>query len=1054
MKHHIAVKFLAIVLCAAALLGAVGSGVGILLLTELNLYNTTVEDFCAERLHSDSIYFANNTLTAYAQRNLGNIPNSALVDDAYFHPYDTFPANSYNYRILDENGEVLTEYDGTILENPVTYTVPASGTYRSLRALEPVEEAEPKLDPDWEMTVTDNVPQGQTVDVYGISLGTEGSSAGMQDTNIIGIIHHQEDGTVHFMATAYVFLVEDMGLEEGETLTSVGFYGPYGEVIYEATCPGGVGTFVASDDGSFTFTSFAASMGTASNTFVYNYLPQDKDVLVASIEVGWDGGSANMEYAELGYLRRYEDNTVGFSATSFDSFGEEVENPVTYICFQDGDGDILFLASNPEGVGTFFYNSRGGYCFRSTVAQAGTVQTGTVNAYVNVYESPGLDASVTGALGLGAPVDISQIRTVDGVQWGLAEGMGWVLMDQVTLAAEPAANSLEEETAQETSAVEEMVSPTVAEETVFPETTEDTTPTIAPTEEPTVPATLAEEPPAPETGEKLHTYDYWDSETQQRMQVTYANVSMPAYTLELQLEEDLTTYFSYYPALELLWNLRNNLYIFLIGGLLLFAVLAVYLCCAAGRKPGSEEIHPAGFNVLPLDLYLLAGGCGIVGLLLLVDWASYDLMGKNWETCVGFGLCAGYVACLIFVGFCYACAAQLKVPGGCWWRNTLCVRLPVACWKLCRWMLGLFPWLGRVLRWCWHLVVRVWSWAWGLVKNLFRWCYRKLNQFLKLLPLTWQWLLAGGAMVLLLLMAQVSRNNFLTWLCLVGTVGIVLYGAHCFGILAESTRRMSKGDLNIQVEDPWMLGAFQDFAQDLNGLAGVAVVAAQKQLKSERMKTELITNVSHDIKTPLTSIINYVDLLQKPHTEEEGKQYLEVLDRQSQRLKKLIEDLMEMSKANTGNMTVDIKPLDAVETVNQALGEFADKLEKAQLMPVFRRPEEPVTMLADGRLAWRVLSNILGNAVKYALPGTRLYIDLMVLEGKVVLSVKNISREELNVEADELMERFVRGDSSRNTEGSGLGLNIAKSLMELQKGSLQLLVDGDLFKVTLIFPAG
>ena len=263
---------------------------------------------------------------------------------------------------------------------------------------------------------------------------------------------------------------------------------------------------------------------------------------------------------------------------------------------------------------------------------------------------------------------------------------------------------------------------------------------------------------------------------------------------------------------------------------------------------------------------------------------------------------------------------------------------------------------------------------------------------------------------------------------------------------------MAKGDLDSKVEDKLLVGAFEEFASDLNDLADVAVVAAQKQLKSERMKTELITNVSHDIKTPLTSIINYVDLLQKPHTEEEEQQYLEVLDRQSQRLKKLIDDLMDMSKASTGNMTVDIERVDAVESVNQALGEFADKLSKANLIPVFRHDDPSVPMMADGKLVWRVLSNLLGNAVKYAMPGTRLYVDLMVLEGKVVLSLKNISREELNIAAEELMERFVRGDDSRNTEGSGLGLNIAKSLMELQKGQLQLLVDGDLFKVTLIFP--
>jgi signal transduction histidine kinase len=220
------------------------------------------------------------------------------------------------------------------------------------------------------------------------------------------------------------------------------------------------------------------------------------------------------------------------------------------------------------------------------------------------------------------------------------------------------------------------------------------------------------------------------------------------------------------------------------------------------------------------------------------------------------------------------------------------------------------------------------------------------------------------------------------------------------------------------------------------------------------MKTELITNVSHDIKTPLTSIINFVDLLQKPHTPEERRQYLEVLSRQSNNMKRLIEDLMELSKANTGNMQVNIVPIDAAEAVNQALGEFDDKLTSAQLTPVFRQPEEPVTVLADGRLMWRVMSNLLSNTVKYAMPGTRLYVDLLRSEDQVLLSLKNVSRAELRGSAEELMERFVQGDASRSAEGSGLGLNIAQSLMEVQGGKLHLMLDGDLFKVTLVFPAG
>ena len=229
--------------------------------------------------------------------------------------------------------------------------------------------------------------------------------------------------------------------------------------------------------------------------------------------------------------------------------------------------------------------------------------------------------------------------------------------------------------------------------------------------------------------------------------------------------------------------------------------------------------------------------------------------------------------------------------------------------------------------------------------------------------------------------------------------------------------------------------------------------AVQSQVRSERMKTELITNVSHDIKTPLTSIINFVDLLSRPHSKEDEKQYLEVLSRQSLQLKKLIEDLMELSKASSGNIQANIMTMDVAESVNQALGEFSDKLEKVHLTPVFHQPAEPALVAADGRLTWRVLSNLLSNAVKYATPGTRVYVEIVKEADTVQLSVKNVSREELRLSAEDLLERFVRGDASRNREGSGLGLNIAKTLMEVQGGSLQLTLDGDLFKVTLAFPA-
>jgi signal transduction histidine kinase len=196
-----------------------------------------------------------------------------------------------------------------------------------------------------------------------------------------------------------------------------------------------------------------------------------------------------------------------------------------------------------------------------------------------------------------------------------------------------------------------------------------------------------------------------------------------------------------------------------------------------------------------------------------------------------------------------------------------------------------------------------------------------------------------------------------------------------------------------------------------------------------------------------------VDLLRKPHTEEEEQQYLEVLSRQSGRMKRLIEDLIDLSKATTGNIQVNTTRLDAAEAVQQALGEFSDKMEAVNLTPVFRHSEDSVWVQADGRLMWRVLSNLLSNAVKYAMPGTRLYLDLARNGNQVLIAMKNVSREELKVNAEELLERFVQGDTSRSTEGSGLGLNIAQSLMELQGGTLQIQMDGDLFKVVLTFCA-
>lgn len=437
---------------------------------------------------------------------------------------------------------------------------------------------------------------------------------------------------------------------------------------------------------------------------------------------------------------------------------------------------------------------------------------------------------------------------------------------------------------------------------------------------------------------------------------------------------------------------------------------------------------PRGLNRLPLDLYFLLAGCAVIPLMLLLLELLSAMNGSDFLAlyCAA-AIADAVVISLVILGFLMALAAQVKLPDRAWLRRTLVGRL---CAKL---MQG----------------VRV--------------CLRGLRALMRMMPVMWQWFLT--AVMLFFAMAffwwvggiGYGPSNpvafFLFMVSGAAFAGAAGWGGYALGVLLTGAKKMSQGELSYQIPTRYLRGPFLDFACQLNALSGTAMVAAQKQTQAERMKTELITNVSHDIKTPLTSIINFVDLLQKPHTPEQEAEYLEVLARQSAHMKRLIEDLIELSKAATGSITAVPTRLDAAEAVNQALGEYADKLAAAELIPVFRQPEEPVYITADGRLVWRVLNNLFSNAVKYALPGTRLYVELSRQESRAILSLKNISRQELTVTAQELMERFVQGDASRTSGGSGLGLNIAQSLMEVQHGSLELTVDGDLFKVTLTFPS-
>ena len=283
--------------------------------------------------------------------------------------------------------------------------------------------------------------------------------------------------------------------------------------------------------------------------------------------------------------------------------------------------------------------------------------------------------------------------------------------------------------------------------------------------------------------------------------------------------------------------------------------------------------------------------------------------------------------------------------------------------------------------------------------------------------------------------------------------GIVIHVILSMKTLSAGGKELAAGNLDYKVPTDRLYGEFRRHGENLNNLRQGIQHAVEEQMKSERMKTELITNVSHDIKTPLTSIVSYVDLLKKePMPNDQAREYLNVLDRQAARLKKLTEDLVEASKASTGNLTVHFQPTDVNVLLSQSSGEYQERLAARDLSLVLTPAEEAPWISADGQLLWRVFENLLSNAQKYAMPGTRVYLSCQATEAEVAVTFRNISATPLNISAEELMDRFVRGDAARSTEGSGLGLSIARDLTQLQHGRFDLTIDGDLFKVVLTFP--
>jgi len=466
-----------------------------------------------------------------------------------------------------------------------------------------------------------------------------------------------------------------------------------------------------------------------------------------------------------------------------------------------------------------------------------------------------------------------------------------------------------------------------------------------------------------------------------------------------------------------LYSMRYQVFAIFFACLAVFAVAFVFLCCAAGYKKGQNELVQTWSNRVPLEIYAAVFVFAEMFFITMADEASREIASWGdafWITCM--------VIMLLFAGLSLTAAGLefiTRIKLRIFWKNTLCY------WIISKLFGGVKQAAGFVadhtsLMWKAVLIVGV-----NAVVDFF---------------------------IFLIMMEEGAFGLFLLVIKTVAVLLLTLSAVSQLKKLKEAGEHMAIGDLTYRVDTKGLLWDFKRHGENLNSVGEGLAIAVEERMKSERFKTELITNVSHDIKTPLTSIINYVDLIQKEEVNNEKiEEYLEVLERQSKRLKKLLEDLLEASKASAGTLQVGFETLEAGVFMVQTVGEFEEKTAAQDLELIIKKPEEPVYINADGRHFWRVIDNLMNNICKYAQPNTRVYINLEATKEEVYITFRNTSRYPLNITSEELMERFVRGDESRHTEGSGLGLSIAQSLMELMHGQFDLVVDGDLFKVILTF---
>lgn len=534
--------------------------------------------------------------------------------------------------------------------------------------------------------------------------------------------------------------------------------------------------------------------------------------------------------------------------------------------------------------------------------------------------------------------------------------------------------------------------------------TEERSPEPAQENSPT--ETTADDHPADLPGSKVHAYISYQC-------FDYAHVTITGYIRQTLAAKDRIYFEAYYT--NLLVENRNALIWLTAALFVLCLALVIFLLCAAGHKEGVEGIHLNWVDKIPLDLYLVVAILLGAGLFAL----GIDLSGASWWFMIVLIALLGAALVLLAVSVLMTLSTRFK--SGAFWKNT-------------------------VIYFCLRLLLRMLK----AIKAGVSYCAKHLHLY-------WQagLIFVGVSLAELFFLAAFSRSAVVVIWVIAKLIEAPLLVLIVISLqkLKAGGEALAEGNLNASVDLKHMYGVLRSHGENLNSVAQGMQKAVQQQLKSERFRTDLITNVSHDIKTPLTSIVNYVDLLKKEDVQpEKAKEYIAVLDRQSARLKKLTEDLVEASKASSGTLPVHLEAVDVNVLLSQVSGEYQSRFELCKLEPIVKLSSEDPQILADGKLLWRVFDNLLSNICKYAMPGTRVYFTSEVQDGRVSISFKNISNYPLDITADELLERFVRGDSSRSTEGSGLGLSIAQSLTGLQKGTFDLVVDGDLFKANLSFP--